>query len=171
MTPVRNYDGRGVTLVRKIQNIELCTPYQYSYQVATKKSSLLNQLKLEGYSERAMNFFFINSSLGRSQGGHTMLSPFFQCLYCTVLFEKKKKLLPTFSRCAVVNYYTLYPVREMGITRLLCYSTVSQKREFAIFFCAQLHCIEFNVPRTNFSTKQLREKNAMLQNRTRSTLS
>ena len=111
------------------------------------------------------------SSLDRLQSGHAMLSPFFQPRYSTVLKKKSNNLLPTFSRCAAVNYYTLYSVRKMGITRLLCYSTVSQKREFASFCCSQLHCIEFNVPGTNISIKQLRGKNALLQNRTRSTLS
>ena len=70
------------------------------------------------------------SSLGRSQGGHALLSLFFQPRYSTVLSEKSNNLLPTFSRCAAINYYTLYSVRETGITRLLCYSTVSQKRDF-----------------------------------------
>ena len=70
------------------------------------------------------------SSLGRSQGGHVMLSPFSQPRYSTVLNEKSNNLLPTFSKWAAVKYYTLYSVREMGITRLLCYSTVSQKRVF-----------------------------------------
>ena len=96
--------------------------------MATKKSSLLNQLKLEGYIERAMKNCF--SSLGRSESGHVMLSPFFQPRYSTVLNEKSNNLLPTFSRCAAISYYTLYSVREMGITRLLCYSSVSQKRDF-----------------------------------------
>ena len=31
------------------------------------------------------------------------------------------------------------------------------------FFCTQIHCIEFNVPRTNFNIKQLREKNGLLR--------
>ena len=44
-----------------------------------------------------------------------MLNPFFQYLYCTVLYEKFNNLIPTFSRCAAVNYYTLYSAREMGI--------------------------------------------------------
>ena len=109
------------------------------------------------------------SSLGRPQSGHAMLSPFFQPRYSTELNEKSNNLLPTFSRCAAVNYYTLYSVREMGITRILCYSTLPQKREFASFCCAQLYCIEFNLPGTNFSIKQLRGKIALLQNQTRST--
>ena len=37
--------------------------------------------------------------------------------------------------------------------------------------CAQFHSTKFNVPGTNFSIKQQRGKNALLQNRTRSTLS
>ena len=46
---------------RKFPNccIELCIPYQYKYKVATKKSSLFNQLKLEGYSERAMKIVLV----------------------------------------------------------------------------------------------------------------
>ena len=47
------------------------------------------------------------SSLGRSQGGHAMSSPFFQPRYSTVLNEKFKRLLPTFSRCAAINYYSV----------------------------------------------------------------
>ena len=114
----------------------------------------INSIKLEGYSERAMNN--CSSSLGRPQSGHAMLSPFFQPRYSTGLNEKSINLLPTFSRCAAVNYYTtLYSVREMGITRLLCYSTVPQ-RKFENFCCAQLHWIEYNMPGTNFSIKQLR---------------
>ena len=93
-----------------------------------EKVNLFDQLKLEGYSECAMKNCF--SSLGRSQGGHLMLSPFFQPRYITVLNEKSNILLPTFSRCAAIYYHTLYSVREMGIIRLLCYSTVSQKRNF-----------------------------------------
>ena len=55
------------------------------------------------------------NSLGWSQSGHAMLSPFFQPRYSTVLNEKSNNLLPTFSRCAAVNYYTLYSAREMEI--------------------------------------------------------
>ena len=55
------------------------------------------------------------SSLGRPQDGHEMLNPFFQPLYSTVLNEKSNNLLPTFSRCAAINYYTLYSAQEMGI--------------------------------------------------------
>ena len=77
---------------------------------------------------------FINSSLGRSQGGHVMLSPFFEPGYSTVLNEKSNNLLPIFSRCAAVNHYTLYSAWEVGITRLLCYSTVITKTQiFANF--------------------------------------
>ena len=39
-----------------------------------------------------------------------MLNPFFQYLYCTVLYEKSNNLLPTFSRRAAGNYYTLYSI-------------------------------------------------------------
>ena len=33
----------------------------------------------------------------------------------TVPYEKFNNLLPTFSRCAAINYYTLYSALEMGI--------------------------------------------------------
>ena len=88
------------------------------------------------------NYF---SSLGRPQGGHVMLSQFFQPRYSTVLNEKSNSLLPS---CILLE--------KSEFARLLCYSTVQEKRDF---FCAQLHCIEFNVPRTNFSLKQPRGKN------------
>ena len=55
-------------------------------------------------------------------------SPFFQYLYCTVLYEKSNNMLPTFSRCTAVNYYTLYSAREKGIYYCV---TVPQKYEFA----------------------------------------
>ena len=45
--------------------------------------------KLEGYSERANCF----SGLGRLQGGHVILSLFFQPRYNTVLNEKSNSLL------------------------------------------------------------------------------
>ena len=80
------------------------------------------------------------SNLGRSQGGQVKLTPFFQPRYSTVLNEKYNNLPSTFSRYPAVNYYSV---------------TVPQKREFCEF---QLHCIEFNVPGTNFSIKQPRGK-------------
>ena len=83
------------------------------------------------------------SSLDRPQGGHVMLSTFFQPRYSTVLNEKSPRL-PTCSRCAPVNHYSAI-AKKMGIC------------EF------QLHCIELNVPRTNFSTKQPRGKNGLLR--------
>ena len=106
MKQIRNYDDGRVTLVRKIQNIELCTPYQYKYQLGTKTSSF----KLEGCSELAMKICF--SSLGRSQGGHVMLSLSFQPRYSTVLIEKSYNLLPIFSRRAAINNYILYSAWE-----------------------------------------------------------
>ena len=82
-----------------------------------------------------------------------MLSPFFQPLYCTVLNEKSINLLSFFFTCAAVNHY----------------SSTTTKSEICEF---ELHCIEFNVPRTNFSIKQPRGKTSRaLENRTRSTLS
>ena len=85
------------------------------------------------------------SCLGQPQSGHAMLSPFFQPRYSAVLNEKSNSLLPR---------YTLLEKKEFA--RRLCYSTVQEKREF---FCSQLHYIEFNVPRTNFSIKQPRGEN------------
>ena len=75
--------------------------------------------------------------------------------------EKFNNLLPTFFRCAAVNYYTLYSAREMGI-----YYDVTVPQ----ICCPELHCIKFNVPGTNFGIKKLRGKNALLENRTRSNL-
>ena len=89
-----------------------------------------------------------------------MLSMFFKPRYSTVLNEKSNNLLPIFSRRAAVNHYILYSVWGKYSAR--------KKHDF---FCAQVHCIEFTVPRTNFSTKQLRGKNALLQSQNTSTLS
>ena len=89
-----------------------------------------------------------------------MLSLFFQPRYSTILNEKSNNLLLIFSRRAAVNHYILYSAWEKYSAR--------KKSEF---FCAQVHCIEFTLPRTNFSTKQLRGKNALLQSQTMSTLS
>ena len=76
-----------------------------------------------------------------------MLNPFFKSLYSTVLNEKSNNLLPTFSRCAAINYYTLYSAKKMGI-----YYCVTVRRKVRIRF-SQLLCIEVNVPGTNFSIK------------------
>ena len=52
------------------------------------------------------------------------------------------------------------------------HSTTTMLQPQKIGICEfQLHCIEFNVPRTNFSIKQPRGENGLRQNRTRSTLS
>ena len=80
-----------------------------------------------------------------------MLSPFFQPCYTTVLDEKCNSPLSFFRR-ATFNYYSAIAAR-WEFARLQCYSTVQEKREF------QLRCIEFNVPRTNYSIKQPRGKN------------
>ena len=103
-----------------------------------------------------------------------MLNPFFQPRYSTVLNEKSNNLLPTFSRCAAINYYTFYSALEMGIyycvtvpinyycfsdvqqsivNLLLCHSTTNIRNR-----CSQLHCIEFNVTSTNFSINSYEEK-------------
>ena len=52
-----------------------------------------SSFELEGYSELIMKNYF--SSLGRPQGGHVILSPFFQHRYSTVLNEKSNSLLPS----------------------------------------------------------------------------
>ena len=83
------------------------------------------------------------SCLGRPRSGHAMLSPFFQPCYSTVLNEKSINLLPFFFRCAAVNHY----------------SATTTKNGICEF---QLHCVEFDVPGTNFSIKQLRGKNGLL---------
>ena len=105
------------------------------------------------------------SSLGRSQGGHVMLSPFFHPRYSTVLNEKSNNLLPI---SPDMQQSITTPCILLGKWGLLDYCVtvqLSQKRKF------QFHCIQFNVPGTNFSIKQLRGKNALLQFWTRSTLS
>ena len=86
------------------------------------------------------------SSLGRPQDGHAMLHPFFQPRYSIVLNEKSNNLLPAFSRCAAINYYTLYSAQEMGI--FYCHSIAKMR-----ICCSQLHCIEFNAPFTNLQHK------------------
>ena len=69
-----------------------------------------------------------------------MLSPFSQPLYSTVLNEKFNSLLPVFLQmCSSQSLQSYY--HKVGIC------------EF------QLHCIEFNVPRTKLSIKQLRGEN------------
>ena len=84
------------------------------------------------------------SCLGRPQSGHAMLSPFFQYLYCTVLYEKKiNNLLPTFSRCTAVNYYTLYSVRGMGID--YCVIIQCHKKNANLRFFSALNFIVLNL--------------------------
>ena len=55
-----------------------------------------------------------------------------------VLNEKSNNLLPNFSRCAAINYYTLYSVRE-----LLDYCVTVQCHKNAIF--SALHFIVLNL--------------------------
>ena len=64
--------------IRKVHTVPILVSTGY------EKVSLFDQLKLEGYSERVVKNCFI--SLGRSQSGHVMLSPFSQPRYSTVLF-------------------------------------------------------------------------------------
>ena len=71
-----------------------------------------HQLKLEDYSERAMKIVLV-AWVAHKTG-----------MQCSI----RSNLLPTFSRCAAVNYYTLYSAREIGI---YCCVTVPHKYEFA----------------------------------------
>ena len=106
-----------------------------------------HQLKLKDYIECAMKVVLV-AWVAHTQGGHAMLNPFFQYLYCTVLYEKSNNLLPTFSRCAAVNYYTCILLEKWEITTVLDYSATKMR-----MCCAQPHCIEVNLPGTNFSIK------------------
>ena len=78
-----------------------------------------------------------------------MLGPFSQSLFSTVLDEKSNNLLPFLIRRAsfklrcYINRVTTVLVTKTGIS----YTFVVQYT----FFEFQLHCIEFNVPRTNIS--------------------
>ena len=103
--------------IRRVHTVPLSVSTGYE-KVQLVQSTQVRRLKRACNENRF-------SSLGRLQGGHAMLSPFFQPRYDTVLNEKSNNLLPTLSRCAAINNYILYSVRETGITRLLCYSTVS----------------------------------------------
>ena len=69
-----------------------------------------------------------------------MLSPFFQPCYSTVLDEKSVNLFP-FSLDVQHSITTVLQPQKIGVCDF------------------QLHCIKFNVPRTNFSIKQLRGEN------------
>ena len=93
-----------------------------------------HQLKLEDYSERAMKTVLVAWVTHKVSMQCSIRSSSISTVpYCV----KSNNLLPTFSRCAAVNYYTLYSAREMGI----CYCvTVPQKCEFAA-----LNFIVFNL--------------------------
>ena len=74
-----------------------------------------------------------------------MLSPFSQPLYSTVLNEKSN------SRFQV-------KVCSRNRNLLGCYITVQYGEKMRFCFCSQLRCIEFNVPRTDFSINSYEEK-------------
>ena len=121
----------------------------------------LINLKLEGYSERAMKIILV-AWVAHKAG--------MQCSICS----SRISTVP----CSMKNSMTCFqlsPDVQQSITTPCTllekweFTTVSQCDKNAIC-CPQLHCIEFNVPGTNFSIKQLRGKNALLQNRTRSNL-
>ena len=107
-------------------------PYLKCQLATTQKSSAS---KLEIYSDRANCF----GSLRRLQDSHVMLSPSSQHLYSTVLNEKSNGLL---------LIYTLLENRN-----LLCCCVYSTEHRKIRSSCSQLHCIKFNIPRTNFSIK------------------
>ena len=97
-----------------------------------------------------------------------MLNPFSQYLHCTVL-SKNSMILSArcFHLSADFNLSLTVIVTYSKVVSLLLHYSVTRIRNC----CSQLHCIEFNVPGTNFSIKQLRGKNVLLQNRVRSTQS
>ena len=80
-----------------------------------------------------------------------MLSPFFEPRYSTVLDEKSNNLLKFFFRCAVLITTELQP--QNGNFLLYCCIPVHYNK--MQISCSQLYCIEFDVPRTNFSIKHL----------------
>ena len=77
-------------------------------------------------------------------------------------------LLEKWEFTTVSQYHSITAVLETygKVVNLLLHYSVTRMR----YCCSQLHCIELNVPGTDFGTKWLREKNALLQNRTRSNL-
>ena len=110
----------------------------------------MSSFKLESYSERAIKTVVV-AWVGDRTGMQCSVR---SSSLDTVPYsnEKSINLLPFFLRCAAFNHY----------------SATTTKNRICDF---QLRCIEFTVPRTNFSIKQPRGENGLLQNRTRSTLS
>ena len=141
---IHNYDNGRVTLVRKIQNIELCIPYQYYYQLATRKSSF----KLKGYSERAIKKNVLVAWVTHKAG-----------IQCSVRSSSLATL--PYSMKKLLTCFHFSPHVQQSITTVL----QPQKREFASFNFIVLNLMchalfsAFNVPDTNFSIKQLRGKN------------
>ena len=73
------------------------------------------------------------SSLGRSQGGHVLLSPFFQPCYSTVLNEKLKTCLqisPDVQQSITTPYILL---KKWGLLDYCVIVHLSQKRKFCDF--------------------------------------
>ena len=112
--------GKYKTLrtLKILYRVVYTVPYLYC-KVATINPATLRRVRHED----------IFSSLGRPQGGHVIITRSaypVPLLYRTL--GKFNNLLPTFSRCAAINYYTLYSAQKMGI--YFC-TTLLQKLEFA----------------------------------------
>ena len=57
-------------------------------------------------------------------------------------------LLASRLACVPIEHSCFSDVQQNIVNLLLCYSVAKMK-----IYCSQLHCIEFNVPVTNFSIK------------------
>ena len=116
---------------------------------------LLSQFKSVGYSQRVQ--IILIAWVGDRAGMQCSVRT---SSLATVLFSMKN---------LIACFQVVFCLRNRNLLDYCVTVKYKKKREF---FCAQLHRIEFNVPRTNFSIKQPRgKKSRALQNRTRSTLS
>ena len=75
-----------------------------------------------------------------------MLSPFSQPHYSTVLNEKSNSLLPS---CTLLE------------NRNLLYCCIPVQYKKMRVSCSQLDCLEFDVPRTNFSINSYEENHEL----------
>ena len=117
--------------------------------MATKKLSLFDQLKLEDYSERAMKIVLVawvahKAGMQRSIRSSSISSVPYSMENRITCFQ----LSPDVQQ-SVITPCTLLEKWELT-TVLQCYKIR--------ICCAQLHCIQVNVPGTYFSIKQLRGK-------------
>ena len=119
--------------------------YQY-YHLATIKSSLFDQLKLEGYGERGIKIVLV------------ALVPYIAGMQCSICSSSiftvpysMKKTITCFQLSPDVQQSITTPcilLEKWEITTVLDYSALKRR-----ICCAQLYCIEVNVPGTNFSIK------------------